>query len=225
MKQKSKMIRNLIKKLNKVAINLLDLVNKVNKLREYRLSSEVEKTLEFGDGEKHTLDNSTQPKINQDSTKYKIFEWEISDNSIDPEEQFNKIIDKNFGRLVSYFEEYFEKSRKQHKYVCDSKRWKIKELLSAMSNNAYSESETEDTQNLVNSRFLNRFNSTMRISNKSQENPNAESYLRKIVASSINMKSMFEFYANDKYDEGKCYTLSIHNIYFHNVFEIVRNIF
>ena len=177
--------------------------SKVNKLREYRLSTEIEKTLDFWEAEKQTLDNSIQPKINQDSTKYRQFELEISENSVDQEEQFNRIIDKNFGKLISYFKDYFEKSRKHNKYVWDSRRWKIKELLLTMSKNEYSGSESKEADYSTSSQLANRFNSTMKLNENDQSNPNAESYLKKMVASNINMKSIYDFYVNEKYDESK----------------------
>ena len=148
-----------------------------------------------------TLDNSTTLPGLVDGSKDHESELEDNNQGVN-EEQYNYVLEKHFGtNLINYFETFFEKARKSNEYFWDQKKCKIKDLIQNFEKNESIYSDLEDPDN--ESGFKHAFKYSWRLSEKNNMELTAENYLKDFMRSNINLKSLYNFYSDKYYDEGK----------------------
>ena len=96
---------------------------------------------------------------------------------------------------------------KNKEYVCDSKKWRIKDLIQNMEQNKKLYSDSEDLGADDDPKFKHAFRYNWRLSDMENQVMDAENYLKEFIASNINLKSLYEFYNSEYFDEGKLLTI------------------
>lgn len=148
-----------------------------------------------------TIDNSNFAYQNEFSLGGNNFEEGSMTGS--KTEGYRIIIERHFGtKLLEYFEKYFDRARIAKKYTCDSKNCRVDHLLYNVEKNKSAWSDAEDNVPDLNTSFRHSFIYKCKKSDESNKECDAETYLKEFMRSNINLKSLYDYYNNQYYDEG-----------------------
>ena len=180
--------------------------NTLQKFDSIREQIDLEETVNKFDhdvsGKKSTMDNSNLIGMGDLSQKQED-EQETSSCNNTINDDYSIVIEKHFGaNLLLYFQTYFEKALRHRKYYSKNSKNRIRDLVANVEQNEAAYSDFEEANKGEMNSFRHAFRYNCRLSEQNNSNLDAEGYLKDFMRANINLKSLYDFYKNEYYDEG-----------------------